>query len=392
MAERLSASGYAALVKEAVKGTPLTPTTFVPYYKQAMMTNWNVIEDNPVYGNKFKSFQTLPGQRSHKGTLTVMAEANTAALWLDMLLTKSSTSGAGPYVHNFGLSGVTDPNSYTLDISDVSQVIRYFGVQANKLAPTWSGDEMQFQVSLSALGSFAGREIASVAAQVITLTTSYDPNPTTGLVVGDLVSGKSPDGTVRNLAAVVSSVTATTVTVTGTITGLAAGDLLVLRPVSAPSLNTVQPFIWPLTTFQFGVTATAAAAANQTRIESGVTVDIMHDFESDDGAGRSGGFDPAALVRTRGDYSFKIKEYFDAPDKLKDWLAINKKACVMTAVSPSNSAYKFAMTMNNLRIKTINIPTGSDEVIYQEEEFTTNYDQTDGQGMSFAVTNGIAVV
>jgi hypothetical protein len=176
MAERISNLGYMGLVKEVTKGVPLTPTDFVPLYKESLMTDINLVEDNPVYGNKFKAYQVVQGQRAHKGAFTVMAEPNTTARLFDMLLTKSSTSGAGPYTHVFGLSGTTDPNSYTVDLAVGSQVNRFFGVQASKISPSFNENEMQLEVSASALGSFLGREIASIATTVLTLEIRPDPD------------------------------------------------------------------------------------------------------------------------------------------------------------------------------------------------------------------------
>ncbi len=78
MAERNAAAGYMALGKQTLATTAVTPALYTPYYSQDLDTNFNMISDEPVYGNKFKRFQTLRGLRSHTGSLTVMAEPNTA--------------------------------------------------------------------------------------------------------------------------------------------------------------------------------------------------------------------------------------------------------------------------------------------------------------------------
>src|SRR4051794_34211269 len=128
MAERNASVGYLAISKETTKGTAVTPAVFAPYYKQSLVTDFSLISDEPVYGNKFKRFQALQGIRSHGGSATVMAEPNSAAYFLDMISTKLSTSGSNPYTHSFGASSTTDPNSYTVDVSLVSQVVRFMGV------------------------------------------------------------------------------------------------------------------------------------------------------------------------------------------------------------------------------------------------------------------------
>ena len=133
MAERNAAVGYVALGKQSSPTTPVTPALYTPYYSTSLATDFNVASDEPVYGNRFKRFQSLKTSRKHGGSVEVMAEPNTAAYWLDMLSTKASTTGANPYTHTFGQSIATDPNSYTLDVSVGAQVIRYWGIQASKL-------------------------------------------------------------------------------------------------------------------------------------------------------------------------------------------------------------------------------------------------------------------
>src|SRR5689334_18051380 len=127
MGEQLGNIGYFAMKKETTKGTAVTPNVFVPLFEENLNSNLNVDGSTPIMGNKFARYQTLPGMRDHKGDVTVMAEPNTIARFFDMLLTKSSTSGSGPYTHNFVLSAVTNPNSYTIDICRGQIVIRYIG-------------------------------------------------------------------------------------------------------------------------------------------------------------------------------------------------------------------------------------------------------------------------
>lgn len=385
--ERNASAGYIAIKKQTDATTAVTPDKYTPYYKQSMATNINMVEDTPVYGSKFKFYQALQGLRSHGGSVTVMAEPDTAAYWFDMLLTRSGTSGSNPYTHVYGLSGTTDPNFYTMDISLVSQVVRFIGVGASKITPVFQDDEMQFEIELSAIGSFYGREIASVSTNTLTLKTSYDPSPTTGLVVNDLVQIQKADGSVVNTT--VSSLTSTTVTVASAGSGVADGDMLVLRPAT-PSLSLKTPFLWPRTEFRFGADASAALSATQTRLDRGTEISIEHMFEDNEGSARSGGFDPASLVRTVGSYSFKIKKFFDKAGTIKEWNALTKRACVMRSFS--ETGYEFRVTMNNIKAKTNDMPTESESVIYHEVEYAALYDGGDGQGMSVTIIDSVSSV
>lgn len=394
MAEHNAAGGYAALGKQTVSTTAVTPALYVPYYKQSMVTDINLISDEPVYGNKFKRFQSLQGVRSHSGSLTVMAEPNTAAYWHDMLETKSSTTGSNPYTHVFGASGTTDPNYYTLDISFVSQVVRFYGVAASKLSYNWNGDKMELGVDVSGLGSFYGREIASISTNVLTLKTDYDPTPTNGLVASDLVKVTKIDGS-SSTNYTVTSFTATTVTLSATAASFAAGDMLVLR-AATPSLSLLTPFLWGKTQFFFAADAAtaltnSATASNQTRLEPGTSIDVMHDFSNNKGEPRSGGFDPASLIRDQYDLNVKLQKFFDTSDEIKYWNALTKRAMLMRAYSGATNQYELRLTVNNMTGNDM-VTSDSGKPIYTQIDYSPNYDQTDGQGFSNTVINAVATV
>ncbi len=392
--ERNASTGYAAIKKESAVGTPVTPNVYTPYYKQKLVSDFHLMEDTPVYGNRFKNLQHLRGSRSHGGSLTVMAEPDTAGYWLDMLLNKASTSGSDPYTHTFGLSNDTMPNSYTLDLALGGQVVRFWGVQASSLKVGWDDEKMQFDVSVSALGSFYGREIASVSTNAITLKTDYDAEPTKGLVASDLVQIQKADGSVVNTT--VSSITSTVVNVASAGSGVAAGDMIVLRPAT-PSFAVKRPFIWGLTQFFFAADLAAAVtasatASNQTRLEPGTEVELMWEFDDDEGSKRSGGFDPASLIRTIGDYKFKCKQFFDTAADIKTWNKLDKKALVMRSKSGSTNQYEFQVLLNNMTLQSPAPESESGSTIYSEQEFGGNFDTSDGEGMKAKAINSIATI
>jgi hypothetical protein len=180
------------------------------------------------------------------------------------------------------------------------------------------------------------------------------------------------------------------VAVTGTITGIAAGQMLVLRPNPALALQTETPFLWPLTQYKYGPTLATALTNPQTRLESGTTLELDHKFESDDGSKRSGGFDPASLIRTTGMYMFKTKQYFDNPDQQKNWLAINKLSAA--AQSTSGPYGLLQIGMDNFKINKIGMSTAFGQTIYQDLEYGPQYDVTDGTGMVITLVNDKATM
>src|SRR3972149_7021563 len=133
MPTRLANLGYLALIKEVNKGVPLTPTMYVPLYKESLMTKVNLDADKPSAGNKADVFQHIQGLRDHMGELQVLAEPVTAGPILDMVLKKGTTTGSSdPYTHPFTLDA-NDPNSYTVDIAKGQIVFRFMGVEGYEL-------------------------------------------------------------------------------------------------------------------------------------------------------------------------------------------------------------------------------------------------------------------
>jgi len=394
MAERIANKGYFALKVQATKPAAVTPNDYIPLYRENLTTNINLDEDNPIVGHKFLRHQVLQGQRSHKGEISVYAEPNTAAKLFDMVLTKGAPSGGGPYTHPFTLSATTDPNAYTVDIAKGAMVFRYIGVEASEISPTFEENKMVLNLKVSALKSFSVRELSGTPTgtnpYTIVLKTDYDPSPTDGLVVGDIMTLFKADGSTVNFA-VASIVDATSITTTTDVTSGAAADFITLRPAS-PSFTMKSPFLWSATEFRYGATAAAALSAAQTRHEKGSMWKILHPFESEDGAMRSGALDPAALVRLQGDAEFNSKLFFDTVDDLNRFNARTKRAVVIRHFS-EGSTYELRITINNMKARAGgHPPVESGGIIYQELDWAPTYDSSDAQGVDVKVINNLATI
>lgn len=386
--ERVANLGYLGFAKQTDPTTPATPAEYVPYYDQSLITNTNFTDIEPIYGNKYKTFDTIQGTRDHKGDVTVMAEPNTTEALFDTLLTKTSKTGTGPYTSTFDYNA--DSASYTFDFSSGNIVMRYVGVKASKIAPNWNKSELQWKLSVSALYSFTSRSLSAAPTgsgpYTVALDTTYDPNPTRGLVIGDLIRFfKAADGTTID-ATVATIVNGTSITTTADVSSLVAGDALYLRPATV-SFALLAPFSWPKTEFRFGTTATAALSATQTRVETGSTYSLMHAFESDSGAGRSGGFDPAALVRMLADADLTIKKFFDTPEDVQKWNKLLKSSLVIRHFSGDSNQYECRIIFNRIITDTPLPKMKSNAVSYSEMKYHPDYDQTDGRGFQVVVIN-----
>mgnify|MGYP000427481418 CR=1 FL=1 len=394
MAERNASGGYIAIGVETTKGTAVTPDLWTPYYSQNIVTDMNIMADEPVYGNKYKTYQNLPGTRSHTGTIQVMAEPNTAASWFDMLMTRGSPTGSDPYTHPFTASSTTDPKAHTMDVSFVSHVVRFMGVEASSVGINWNDDKMVFDIDVSGLKSFYGRKISSISGSgpyTITLKSDgqYD-SPTDGLVVGDLIQvyDVSADS---NISCEVDSLTSTTVVVSEDVSAGAADDILTLRPQTT-SLSLLTPFLHSKTHYFFDTSASAAFTAsgttsNQTRLDPGTEMTIMHNFDDNAGTKRSGSFDPASLPRLQYEVTFGLKIFLDDPDRFADWNELTKEALVMRSYSGSSNEYELRVTLNDMKAITDETATDAASVIMHEVQYRPEYSTADGQAFDVKVLN-----
>lgn len=389
--ERYANIGYLAMKKETTTGTPVIPDVYTPLYDETFATNTNYQSQQPIYGQKYMSMSTLRGQRDHGGELVVLAEPNTTAHFINSLLVKGTTTGSDPYTHPFNESITTNPKSYTIDVAVGNVVKRFWGFQSSSITPDWQDNELRHRVKGSALGSFQARSVASISTTAVTLDTTYDSDPTKGLVAGDLVRiYKASDGS--TLDSTVASVdSATVVTLDDSASAFAAGDILHLRPAT-PNFSLLETFKWAKTEFRFADTAANALSATQVQVEQGSEFEVMHMFNDDAGEKRSGSFDPASLARKGIDSSLTVKKFFDTPEDIQYWNDMDKRSCVIRHFAGSSNQYEYRVTFHNLVVDTP-VPTAkSDDILYSDQTFKTNYDTSDGKGISLTVINGLSSV
>jgi len=399
MPERLFNVGYVGFAVEVTPGVALTPTDFGQAYDFGMTTNRNLEKLAPAAGNVFGTQNVVPGLRDHMGDTTLVFEPNTAEKLVAMMLTAGSRTGGGPYIQPFTLTSNNPSGStYTIEVSDGNTAQRYFGCQVEKLTPAFSGNEVQIKPTISAVGSFQGREVASVAGTspyVITLLTDYDPAPATGIVIGDIMQAyEVSGGTTINFT--VSAVTATSISTTTNVAALSSGDSVRLRALT-PSFTMLSPILWSNTQFCFGADATAALAAAQTRVESGSTWEYSYPFKDNKGEHRSGGQDPATLLRKPADGTLTIKKYFDTPQDVINYNNLNKSACVVrhfvyTTGEGGPTTYEFRITFHNL---TTNDPTPkfkAGDINYSEIKYLAKQDTSDNAAVDIIVKSSNATL
>lgn len=388
MAERLFNPGYVGFAVEATPGAAAIPTDFGQAYDFGVDLNRNLQGLEPAAGNAFGIQKVVAGLRDHTGDGTFVFEPNTFEKMVAMTLAQNSRSGSGPYTGVYGFTANNPAGkTYSIEVSDGLQSIRHYGCQISKLAPKVNNNEIQMTPSISALGTFDGREVASVAGTtpyVITLKTDYDPAPTTGLVVGDIMQlYQVAGGTTINF--VVSAVTPTTISTTTNVAALVAGDWVRLRALT-PTFTMLPPVLWSNTQFCFGADAATALSATPVRVEPGSIWEIEFPFKDAKGEHRSGSQDPAALLRKPGVAMLTIKKYFDTPQDMLNYNNLAKTACVVRHyVYSAGVTYEVRVTLNHLVTQSPVPKWKSGEINYSEIKYLCQFSTIDGQGASITV-------
>ena len=390
--------GYLAIGKEATKGVPVRPSVVVPLYEESLSTTLNLDMDNPIMGNRFARYFNFKGQREHKGILKVLAEPKTIPHFLNMILKKGSSSVSGSVnTHPYTVDNDTPVSaSYTIEILKGDVIYRFYGVEISRINPVFEDNTMKLNLSVTALGQFSIAPISSASTTDLVLATDYDDAPNKGIVAGDtLVFVKVTGGTSDTYEEKsVSDVDAggTEVTVASLSDTYTTGDYCYIKKQTlTPTLG--EPFKWSNTQFCFGDTAAAAISATQTKVEKGSIAEIIHDFEDDGGAKRSGSLDPAALVRKAVDVDVAIKKVFDDYKEFERFMSVRKRAlvirCFGTVISGTDKN-ELRITINNIKVKEAPNPLMTGEIIYLDAAYSPQYDTSDSQGLDIKVINDVA--
>lgn len=396
MSERLWNIGYVGMAVEAQPGAAAIPTDWAQAYDFEIKPNRNLQELDPAAGNVYGTQTVVPGLRDHTGNGTFIFEPNTAEKFFAMMLAQNSRSGSSSvYTGVYGLGSANPPGkTYTMEVSDGVTSIRHYGVEVEKMAIEVNNNEIRLKPTFSARGTFNGREIASVAGTapyVITLKTDYDPAPTTGIVVGDTMRVYQVTGG-TSIAFTVSAVTATTISTTTNVSAALAGDMVQLTPLNE-SFNMLTPILWSNTQFCFAATAATALTATPLRVDQGSSYEIDFPFKDNKGEHRSGGQDPATLLRKPGKATLTIKKYYDKPTDVEAYNNLSKSACVIRHyVYYNGNTYEVRITLNHL---VTNDPTPSwkaGEINYSDIKYICQFDQVDGQAFSVTVLDANATL
>jgi hypothetical protein len=238
------------------------------------------------------------------------------------------------------------------------------------------------------------RKVGNVSGTTVTLDTTYDTSPTDGLVATDLVGFETTAGA-SVATTTVASVTNGTVFEATSGTGIAIGDLCYLRPQTA-TYTLKEPFKWSRSNWRFAADATTAASATPFNVEAGSEWTLTHAVLPDAGANRSGSFDPLTMPRGQSGASVKVKMFLDNNALLNEFNFVGNQKYALVINHLSDNATvgdeELRLTFNNLHTVGQSTPLKTGELIFEDVDFSAQYDTTDTQQFDVKVINDVASI
>ena len=392
--EYLSDNAYLAVKPEAVAGTPVTPTNFVPLLSESVRSIMNYTADRRFKGLSWKANDILRGNRTHEGELSILADADNLGHILNMFMALGVTTGDATdgYTHPFT---VGDCDTYSLEIKRGIYAQRLYGVKVDSLSLDFADGTLQVRADIQARGQFSvaklGVALTGAGMTNIVLDDTYDLAPTKGLVAGDVIVIGTDELTLLTVDA-----DGVTVTFTSTSLTYSADEPIYLKPQTASLSGLQDPLYQGNTLVGLGVDETASTTAAGSK----ATATPVHEFSLDlknnlFTTPRTGSVDPVNLLPRTKEGQVKLKQLLENENDTADFLDRTKQA--MTIMISGQHINPDFSTKELVTIKLYNIKmTEHDnaltvgEYIVDDKTYEVLYDDSDAKAMTIDLVNRTA--
>lgn len=385
-----SDQGYLAVIPEVTPGLAVIPTNFVPLVSETIRTNQNLSADQRIKGKPWGANDLLRGARNQEGEVTIEADPDNLGHFLNMLMTKGSSSGSAPvgFTHPF-LSGT--PDSYSMEFNRGAYAIRLVGVQASELRLEFQDNRMQVKAQIQALGQFSvaslGVALTGAGMTSIVLDDKYDREPTKGLVVGDTIV----IGTDEVVITVI--VDDVTLTIASTSLTYSIGEEIHLKAQTASYTGLAPAFNLGNMLVGLGVDETAATSAAGDKS----TATPVHDFAIVINRNvltvpRSGSLDPVEIKPQNLEGQIEMKQLLESADQRQAFLDKNKQALTLIVtgehIKADFSTYeKMTFKFYNVKLTENNNNLEIAQYIVDDQKFEILYDDSDAKAISVDLVN-----
>ncbi len=385
---------YLALKKEATKATAVKPINFVRFREGDIGFNQEVIEANPIMNNRWNPLTAVPGKISTDGEFKMDVDAKEIWHFLYAALgnySKTTLSGVA-IKHTFWVAN--DLPTYTVEqlkwnpTGTDYEVIRAYGAMVDSFEISGSDGLCEMSAKMKAHGVFVKWDLT--ADSTIWAPATLNLTDTRGLIATDIIKITDSTETEDTTVAAVSSQTAITATTTMTFE-VAEGAKVELRP-QTPSYSTqALPYSFVHANFQFGTDLTAAASAAETNVENWT-------FSFENGLEErywSTAATPSVIAPKGATANLKFTKYFTNSADRDVYLNLTKQAVILTldlwkVIGATTYTYKFKISIADMRFKSYEMPTGTDELYAVDLEGTCFYDTTTGKAVEIELQNDVA--
>ena len=389
--EYLSDNAYLAIIPEATAGTALKPTTFVPLISESIRTIVNHSADRRFKGLNWKADDLLRGNRMQEGELVVLADPDNLGHFLNMFLSKGSTTGSAPdgFTHPFTVGSA---DSYTIEIKKGLYTQRLFGVQVDEFRIEFVDGSMQLRLLIRGTGQFSvaklGIALTGAGMVEIVFQDNYDINPNRGLVVGDVITIGSDD------------VTLTSVDVDGVTVGFTSLDLtysanepIYLKPQTPSYSSLVDPFYHGNLLLGIGANesaATTAAGSNSTATPVHDLVIILRNNLLE--IPRTGRLDPVSILPRSKEGEIQLKQLLENEDEKADFLDRTKQAITIIVKGTSiksdfTTRELLTLKFHNVKLREHSNPLEVGEYVVDDKVYEVLYDRGDAKAMTVDLVN-----
>lgn len=387
----LADKSYLAVKVEAVEGTPVKPDTFIPLVSSSIKSNLNHTADRRMMGLDWKSDDILKGGRSHEGDITIYADCDNLGHFLNMVLTKGTTTGSAlvGWIHPFT---VGSPKTYTIELGTGSYAQRYYGVKGEKIKLEFVDGKLQATLSIKAMGQFSVGTLAGALTGAgmtsLTLKQDYCLMPNTGLAVGDIITVGGTDITVATVSADGITVTFLATSVTASI-----GDPVRLK-CQTPSYTTlVAPFYQGNALVGFGVDATAATTAAGAKATATPMYELSWEMTNNLlSTQTTGSEDPLKLLPQTRECPLTISQLFETEAQHQKWLDRIKQAVaiIIKGQAITSGVEKLTWKFHKVKLITNDEPLEVGSYIFDKQAFEALYDVTDVKALTVELVNHVA--
>ena len=385
---------YLALKPEAVAGTAVIPTIFVPLVSESVRTIQNLKTDRRIKGLTWNSDDLLRGARTQEGEIVILADPDNIGHFFNMFLKLGSTSGDATdgYTHPFT---VGDADSYTIEFNVGGFAKRVFGVQASEMRLEFSDNEMQVRAQVMGRGQFSvvtlGVALTGAGMTSIVLDDKYDRAPTSGLVVGDTIV----IGTDEVVITVIDP-DGVTLTIAPTSLTYSIGEEIHLKAQTV-SLGTQRN---PLNFGNLLLGLGADETASTSNAGAIATATKVHDFAIDLNNNvltipRSGSIDPVEIKTRSKEGQIEMKQLLENADQRQAFLDRDKQAITIIIggnhINPDFSTKELlTMKFYNVKLMENANPIEVGEYILDDQKFEILYDSGDAKAMDVSLVNRVA--